>query len=261
MDQSSPAERRAATRRALVVGGDGEIGSAISAGLVAEGADVAIASIDPRAARELAERLSGNGGRTAAYEMDITDPESVASVVDDVQASWGGIDVLVNCAGLLRASSAEDFTPDDWRAVVDVNLTGAFLVSQAVARLMIKNGEGGRMVHLSSVRAMTGLALGGFVAYGASKAGVHLLIKQLATEWGRHGIAVNGVAAGFVRSALSAQAMDSGPFAAMVAARTPLGRVAEVAEIADAALFLAGPRSSFVNGQVLVVDGGLSASQ
>jgi NAD(P)-dependent dehydrogenase (short-subunit alcohol dehydrogenase family) len=248
-------------RRTLIAGGDGEIGSVISASLAADGADVAIAGLDGDSATALAESLANGENRTTGYEADITDRDSVDGLVEKITDAWGGIDVLVNCVGILKVNTAEDFDAEDWRTVVDINLTGAFLLSQAVGRAMIKNGEGGRIVHLSSVRGSIGLAIGGFTAYGASKAGLHLLIKQLAAEWGRHQISVNGVGAGFVRTALSAAALQNPDFANMVAARTPLGRVAEIQEVANAAVYFAGPRSQFITGQILYVDGGLTASQ
>lgn len=250
-----------AGRRTLVAGGDGEIGRVICAALADDGADVAVASIDGDAARQLAATLSTGQNRTAGYQTDLTNQDATMDLADRIAAAWGGVDVLINCAGILKVSPAEEFDAGDWRAVVETNLTGAFFISQAVGRIMIKNGGGGKIVHLTSVRAAVGLAIGGFTAYGASKAGVHLLVKQLAAEWGRHQISVNAVAAGFVQTALSARALPDPGLQNMVTARTPLGRVADPREIANAVVYFAGPRSDFITGQVLYVDGGLTATQ
>lgn len=248
-------------KRVLVAGGEGEIGSVISETLAADGADVAIAGIELGPCKEVAERLATRENRTTAYQFDITDPTSVDSLAAGLTDDWGGIDALVNCVGILSIGPSDQFDAAEFRKVVDINLNGAFLISQAAGRMMIKGGTGGRIVHLTSVRAILGLNVGGWSAYGASKAGVHLLIKQLATEWGPHRISVNAVGSGFVRTALNAALLQNQDFASMVAARTPLGRVAEIQEVANAAVFLAGPRSQFITGQILYVDGGLSASQ
>lgn len=247
-------------QRVLVAGGDGEIGSVIAETLAADGADVAIAGIELGPAKEVAERLSTEDNRTAAYQFDVRDAASVSDLAASLEEDWGGIDVLVNSVGILSVGPSDQFAAEEFRKVVDINLTGAFLLSQAAGKLMI-GGHGGRIVHLTSVRAILGLNVGGWSAYGASKAGVHLLIKQLATEWGPHQISVNAVGSGFVRTALNEALMQNQDFASMVAARTPLGRIAELQEIANAAAYLASPRSSFVTGQIIYVDGGLSASQ
>jgi NAD(P)-dependent dehydrogenase (short-subunit alcohol dehydrogenase family) len=250
-----------AGRRVLVAGGDGEIGRVICAVLSDEGADVAVAGIDGNSATTFAATLSTGPNRAAGYQADLTNQDAARDLTERVAGAWGGLDVAINCAGVLKTSPAEEFDAADWRAVVETNLTGAFFLSQAAARVMIKNGEGGRIIHLTSVRAALGLAIGGFAAYGASKAGVHLLVRQLAAEWGKHQIAVNAVAAGFVQTALSARAVPDVDASKMVTARTPLGRVADPREIANAVAYLAGPRSDFITGQVLYVDGGLTASQ
>jgi NAD(P)-dependent dehydrogenase (short-subunit alcohol dehydrogenase family) len=260
MSQTS-AERETTTTlrgdRALIVGGYGGLGSAVCARLAGQGADVAIAGRSKDKAAALAEQL---GGRTTSHQVDVADRDSINRLVEEVTTASGGIDILVDCAGVLTTADAASFDEDEWRRIIETNLLGAFWMSQAAGRAMIAGEKGGRIVHLSSVRGSVGLAAGGFTAYGASKAGVNFLVKQLAAEWGKHQIRVNAVAPGFVRTSMPGGPEGEG-FLQMISARTPLGRTAEVDEIADAVAFFAGPESRFVTGQVLHIDGGLSATQ
>lgn len=243
-------------RRALVVGGYGGIGRVIADLFAACGASVAVAG---RSAEKAEQAAADIGDGAAAVRIDVADRASCHEAVTEVTTKLGGLDVLVNAAGVEFHGPAEDVSEEDWRQAIDVNLSGALWLSQAVGRVMIASGSGGRIVHLSSTRGVVG-GRRGFAAYGPSKAGVNLLVKQLATEWGQHGINVNGIAPGFVPTPMMAEAQADAPFMQMMRGRIPLGRFSTPREVASVALFLAAPASSFVTGQIVFVDGGVMAS-
>lgn len=242
-------------KAALVVGGYGGIGGRLTDLFVKSGASVAVGG----RSREKAEEAVEEHDDAIGVELDVIDRESVDRAVAAVVERFGSLDIVVNCASLLVEGRAESLAEDEWRRVLDVNLTGAFLLSQVAAGPMLEGGRGGRMIHFSSTRSVAG-GRRGFSAYSASKGGLNTLIKQLSTEWARHGITVNGVAPGFVATEFVEAAAADESFQRMLLSRIPMARFGEPDEMAATALFLAAPAASFITGQIIFVDGGVTAS-
>ncbi|MGI8631137.1 MAG: SDR family NAD(P)-dependent oxidoreductase [Solirubrobacterales bacterium] len=243
-------------KRVLITGGYGGIGRLTSELMASAGATVAIAGRSEDKAKDAAREI---GSGAIGARIDVADRDAAQEGVRSAAEQLGGLDVLVNAAGIERHGPAEEVDPDTWREVIETNLSGAFWLSQAAGMLMMQGEDGGRIVHFSSTRGMVG-GRRGFTPYGASKAGVNLLIKQLATEWGQHGINVNGIAPGFVPTPMMEQAAADAPFMQMMRSRIPLGRFSKPIEVASVALFLASPAASFVSGEIIFVDGGVMAS-
>lgn len=238
-------------RTALVPGGYGAIGSAICRGLAQAGARVIVAGRDGKKAAALAKKL-GRGARGVA--LDVEDVAAIRRVV----ASLGRIDILVNCVGMQREQLLEDVTEEAFDAIYRTNLRAAMFLAQAVAK---RQKRGGKQVHLLSVRAQLGLRGRGYSAYCSTKGGLAMLIRQHASELGRRGICVNGIAPTVVRTRMGAHWLKNAKTRAWLKERIPLGRVAEPIDCVGAALFFCSSASDFVTGQVLYIDGGVTASQ
>jgi NAD(P)-dependent dehydrogenase (short-subunit alcohol dehydrogenase family) len=243
----------------LVVGGYGGIGGMTSKLLAHHGAAVAIGGRSLEKANALAEQITGRGGKAVGIEIDLADRAGIRSSVARAVDELGALDMVVNLAAIEMENRAEALAEDEWTKVIDIDLSGAFWLSQAAAQRMIESGNGGRIVHFSSTRSVAG-GKRGFAAYAAAKGGLNNLIRQLATEWGQYGITVNGVAPGFVPTELTEdKAMNPG-FRQFMIGRIPLGRFGTPWELAGTVLYLAAPAASFITGQVVFVDGGVTAS-
>ncbi|HZY71521.1 MAG TPA: SDR family oxidoreductase [Edaphobacter sp.] len=246
---------------ALVAGGYGGIGEAVCRGLAAAGAKIAIAGHNEARAVACARAIAAEGYETLPIAFEATSVSDTERMVDEAAAHFGRLDILVNCVGLNREEKAEEVTEQKFDYVYEVNLKSAMFQAQAAARHMIRQGEGGKQIHLGSVRSTLALRGRGYAAYCAAKGGLITLCRQLSAEWAPHGINVNVIAPTFIRTEQVGAMLRDPEFSAKLVDRIPLGRIGEPDEVMSAALFLASPASNFITGQALYLDGGLTATQ
>ncbi len=244
-------------KRALITGSSRGIGFALARGLAGAGAEVVLNGRDAARLEEAADKLRAEGATAHLLGFDATDHAAVKAAVDRFEAQTGAIDILINNAGMQHRGPLEDFAPEDFERLMRTNVTTVFNVGQAVARHMIARGKG-RIINICSVQ--TALARPGIAPYTASKGAVANLTKGMATDWARHGLQVNGLAPGYFETELNAALVADAEFSAWLAKRTPAGRWGKVEELVGAAIFLSGEAASFVNGHILYVDGGITAS-
>jgi NAD(P)-dependent dehydrogenase (short-subunit alcohol dehydrogenase family) len=245
------------SKTAVVIGGTSGIGLAIARGLVTMGANVVATGRRSDLVDSVAKEITALGGRTLACPCDVTDRASLERLMGRVEDEFGGANILVNCAGVIRRTPTLQVSEEDWNRILDTNLTGTLRACQIFARRMIER-KYGRIINIASLTAF--VALYEVAAYGASKSGVASLTKSLAVEWAPHGVCVNAIVPGVFRTELNAKLLDSTPRGAELLMRTPMRRFGKIEEVVGAAIFLASEAASFITGAFLVVDGGILAS-
>ncbi len=243
---------------AIVVGGGGGIGHAQALGLADAGADVVVASRKLEHLEPVVKEIKAKGRKSLAVSVEVTDEKSVQAMVDAVLKEFPTIDILVNAHGISIRKPAETFPIDEWQQVMDINTRGTFTCCQAVGQVMIKQ-HSGRIINLSSVRGRYGLPAN-YAAYCASKGAVDTLTRTLACEWAKHNVLVNAVAPTIVETplTLTPEALLNPDYAKYMKGRIPMGNWALPEDIVGATIFFAAPASSFITGQVLYIDGGVT---
>lgn len=245
-------------KTALITGGTHGLGMAMAEGLAKAGAKLVITGTTPSKMEEALSYYHSKGYEAKGYLFDVTNESDASRFVDQITEENGGIHILVNNAGIIKRELAITMPVSDFRKVVDVDLVGPFIMSQLVAKQMIERREG-KIINICSM--MSELGRNSVSAYAAAKGGLKMLTQNLATEWAKYNIQVNGIGPGyFATSQTEPIRVDGNPFNEFIISRTPAGRWGDPEDLAGTAVFLASKASDFVNGQVIYVDGGILAT-
>jgi gluconate 5-dehydrogenase len=244
-------------RLAVITGSSQGIGFALARGLAQHGAAVVINGRDEGKVQAAVDALKDEGYAACASCFDVTDQSAVQAGIAQIETEIGPIGILINNAGMQFRAPLEDFPADKWQLLLQTNISSAFYTGQAVARAMIARGSG-KIINIASVQSE--LARPSIAPYTATKGAIRNLTRGMATDWAKYGLQVNAIAPGYFRTPLNQALVDNPEFSGWLEKRTPAGRWGNVEELVGAAVFLSGDASSFVNGQVLHVDGGMTAS-
>jgi len=242
---------------AIVTGGAGSLGETIAEALAAYGANVVVTGRTLETLQVAVAKIEKYGRKALAIVCDVTKEDQVAAMVEEVKTKCGRIDILFNVAGIAKRFPAEDFPVEDFQQVININVTGTFIACKQVGKVFKEQGYG-KIINISSVRGFAGHP-GGYAAYGASKAAVDLVTKQLATEWAKYGINVNAIAPTIFWTPLTQQVLEDEKLKKIFLDRIPLGRAAVPEDMVGASVYLAAPASNFITGQIIYVDGGCTA--
>jgi NAD(P)-dependent dehydrogenase (short-subunit alcohol dehydrogenase family) len=244
-------------KTAVVTGGTSGIGRAISLGLADAGADVVATGRRQQQVEEAAAEIEERGRQSLRLASDVCDRGSLEKLLAATLDRFGKVDILVNCAGIIKRTPTLDLSEEEWANIINTNLTGTLRASQIFGKHMVGRGYG-RIINIASLNSF--VALTEVAAYAASKSGVASLTRSLAVEWSKKGVTVNAIAPGVFRTDINAKLLDSTARGQELLMRTPMGRFGKTEELVGAAIYLASDSASFVTGEILVVDGGFLAS-
>ncbi|VAX21043.1 5-keto-D-gluconate 5-reductase [hydrothermal vent metagenome] len=243
-------------KTALVTGSSRGLGFTLAKGLAEAGCTVILNGTAEKTLIEAVEKLKSNGYKANGYKFDVRNEEEIVNNINKIKNEIGKIDILVNNAGIQIRGALEDFNLSDWQRLIDVNLTGAFLVSKAVVKDMIEK-KSGKIINICSIQSE--LARPSIAPYTASKGGLKNLTKGMATDWGKYNIQINGIAPGYFKTELTKALYNDEKFDTWLCNRTPANRWGDPEELIGSLIFLASDASSYVNGHLIYVDGGMLA--